>query len=77
MKKLTSLLGSVILTSAMLVTPLSYAPAAVAGDVPHDRVVSDDPANWTPHALDKAVKAIEQVGDTVVAGGELHSHRHE
>ena len=36
------------------------------------QIVSDDPANFTPHILDGTVYSIVQVGDMVVVGGVLH-----
>ena len=65
---IASLLGlalALVTTSVVITTP------AMGSDAPHDRVVSGDPANWTPHALDNSIRAIEQVGDVVVAGGDF------
>jgi len=56
---------------ALAVSLTGLAAPATASDVAHDRIVSDNPANWTPHALDNSVQAIAQVGDTVVAGGDF------
>jgi hypothetical protein len=49
---------------------LASLPAS-GTDVVHERVVTDNPANWTPHALDKSVRAITQVGDQMVVGGNF------
>ncbi|HYH49847.1 MAG TPA: DNRLRE domain-containing protein [Acidimicrobiia bacterium] len=46
-----------------------------AGGVPDRVVVSDDPADWTPHVLDGRIDAITQVGDRVVAGGRFSKVR--
>ncbi|TWD83283.1 PKD domain-containing protein [Kribbella amoyensis] len=43
--------------------------ATQAVQVPQDRVVSDDPANFTPNVLDGSVKSIVQVGNTILIGG--------
>ena len=45
------------------------APAAQGVHPVQDRVVSDDPANFTPNVLDGSVKSIQQVGNLVVIGG--------
>ena len=58
--------AGVVVTGA-LVAPLT----ANASEASHDRVVSADPANWTPHALDNSVLSIEQVGEAIVAGGDF------
>ena len=66
--RIASLLGislALVTTSVVITTP------AVASDTPHDRMVTADPANWTPHALDNSVLAIQPVGDAVVAGGDF------
>ena len=63
-----SLLG---LALAIVTTSVAITPPATASDTPHDRIVSADPANWTPHALDNSVLAIQPVGDAVVAGGDF------
>jgi PKD repeat protein len=46
--------------------------ASQAVQVTQDRVVSDDPANFTPNVLDGSVKAILQVGNTILIGGDFH-----
>ncbi|MEE8601977.1 PKD domain-containing protein [Euzebya tangerina] len=57
------LLALVVMLAASLLTP-----AAAVSDT-QDVVVSDDPDNNTPHALDGRVLAIMPVGDRVVVGG--------
>lgn len=60
-------------TTYLLVTALILVPTGVAaaGAVEHDRVVSADPVNNTPHVLDGIVNAIALVGGTVVVGGSF------
>jgi PKD repeat protein len=46
------------------------AADAIPADHPaHDRVVSEDPASWTPQIRDGKVRALAQTGNTMVAGG--------
>ncbi|MGH9246805.1 MAG: PKD domain-containing protein [Acidimicrobiales bacterium] len=47
------------------------ASLAHAVQEPHDGIVGANPVNWTPHALDGDVKAITEVGSTVVVGGNF------
>lgn len=61
--------GSAALAAA-LVAVIPGSPAA-AVNVQHSTVVSADPANWTPHALDGTVYAIVQVGNRVFMGGSF------
>jgi PKD repeat protein len=49
----------------------SIAGPAAATQVAHSVVVSDDPANFTPHALNGRVNAIVQVGNKMIAGGDF------
>lgn len=61
----------------LFVLALLAGTAAVASMLPaeagsrHDRVVSANPVNWTPHVLDGIVHAITVVGDQVVVGGDF------
>ena len=36
---------------------------------PDEVIVSDDPANWTPHVLDGETRTIVQIGSKVIVGG--------
>ncbi len=40
-----------------------------SGQLEQPVVVSDNPADWTPHVIDGRVNALVQIGDTMVAGG--------
>ncbi|HEV3362682.1 MAG TPA: hypothetical protein VG795_00835 [Acidimicrobiia bacterium] len=44
---------------------------SAAGGLPNRVVVSENPANWTPHVLDGRVDTITRVGDRIVAGGRF------
>src|SRR5690606_15768713 len=49
------------------------APAVTspAGGVPPRLVVSENPANWTPHVLDGRVDTITQIGHKIFVGGRF------
>jgi PKD repeat protein len=49
------------------------APAAQAVQVAQPKLVSANPADWTPAVNDGAVNAIAQAGDTIVIGGTFTS----
>ena len=53
------------------------APAAVAASEPGGQLVSDDPANYTPHAVDGRIYSIVQVGNTMIAGGTFTEVRNQ
>ncbi|GGO70265.1 PKD domain-containing protein [Nonomuraea cavernae] len=42
-----------------------------AVQAPHDKIVSDNPVNYTPHVLDGFVNAVVQIGNKVYVGGEF------
>jgi PKD repeat protein len=65
---LSALLLPLAVIAGLLV---GVAPAAQAVQTFQDRLVSDDPVNYTPHVLDGDVLAIAVVGNTVVLGGEF------
>ena len=69
------LIGVVLL--ALLAGTFIFAGAspAQAVNTAAGRVVSDDPANFTPHATDGRVNSIVQVGDTIVMGGTFTTVR--
>ncbi|MFF5210281.1 hypothetical protein [Streptosporangium sp. NPDC000396] len=59
---------SVLATAVMILVPTGIA---AAGTTEHNKVVSADPVNTTPHVLDGIVNAIALVGGTVVVGGSF------
>lgn len=68
MRRLTITIATTFIAAA---TGLAAAPAAVAGNVAHDKVVSADPVDYTPHVLDGRVHALAVVQGTVIVGGEF------
>jgi len=50
---------------------LASMPAAQGVQLFQDHLVSDDPANFTPHVLDGSVKSIQQIGGMILIGGEF------
>ena len=59
----------VVLTLAVAMAPVVFAPPAGAVQSPHTVVVNPNPADWTPHVLDGEVTTIAQVDDTIYLGG--------
>ena len=60
--------------AAVLATAALVGPQAAVGDTAHPKLVSRDPANFTPNVLDdgvshSAVHALAQSGTTMYAGG--------
>ncbi len=67
---------AVLLVLATLVAGVGLTPAAQAASAglthpQSGRIVSDDPANFTPHILNGTVYSIVQVGSMVVVGGSF------
>lgn len=62
----TVIAGGLVVAGA---TGSAVADAVPAEHPAHDRVVSDEPAPWTPQIRDGKVRALAQTGTTMVAGG--------
>src|SRR6188472_1801546 len=65
-----------LLVAATMFGPLVSTPPSLGATVGNSdpqtgRIVSDDPANFTPHILDGTVYSIVQVGNMVVVGGNF------
>ncbi|GAA1582269.1 hypothetical protein GCM10009678_76270 [Actinomadura kijaniata] len=63
-----------VLAGVVAIDPTSVTVTTVAArqaDVLHDRVVSADPVDFTPHVQDGAVKSLVQIGDVVYVGGSF------
>ncbi|MQA86958.1 MAG: hypothetical protein GEV03_20590 [Streptosporangiales bacterium] len=61
----------IVISAAAFVGAAALALPAPAGEVKHSAVVSDNPADHTPHILDGQVKAIAVVAGRVIVGGEF------
>lgn len=70
-RSLTAAVGATVLTLGLLSSQVS------AVQMPQPSIVSADPADESPHVSDGSVRAILQIGDTVVVGGtftEVREH---
>jgi hypothetical protein len=66
-----------VVLAAGLAVGLGGAPAAAspATGEPHDRLVSPDPADFTPQVLDGSVKSMVKIGNRIFVGGSFTSVR--
>jgi PKD repeat protein len=70
MKHNRAFLAVVAAVLVVLSSIIGLAPSsAQAASLPAGRLVSDNPAGFTPHVLDGEVDAIVQVGDLIILGG--------
>ncbi|WP_244367136.1 PQQ-like beta-propeller repeat protein [Micromonospora echinofusca] len=65
---------AVVAATTSVLAALPATPASAVNAV-HPTVVSADPANWTPHALDGTVYRILQIGNRVYMAGSFTSVR--
>ncbi|MEV4619664.1 PKD domain containing protein [Asanoa sp. NPDC049573] len=66
-----------LIAAAVLVLAAVAGAMPAQADVAQPRIVSADPVDFTPHALDGTVRAIAVVGRTVVVGGTFSSVANE
>ena len=72
MRKVPALIVLVVATMLSALITVPTMAATVGNSHPQTgQIVSDDPANFTPHILDGTVYSIVQVGDMVVVGGSF------
>jgi hypothetical protein len=64
-----------LLSASGLVPGPAGAVDSTAGGLPDRVVVSENPADWTPHVLDGRIDAITRVGDRIIAGGRFSKVR--
>lgn len=62
--------GGLLALGALSLVLSAYTPS-VASNVAHSKVVSADPANWTPNIREGAVYKLHQVGNFMIAGGNF------
>ena len=63
------------MVAALSVLSAGVLMPAGALQLAQSTIVSDDPVNWTPHALDGQVNALIQIGNRVIVGGSFTTIR--
>jgi hypothetical protein len=58
-----------LLAGSLMLLAVGAAPAGAVNADHGDRVVSADPADFTPHVMDGSVNAITQIGNRIIAAG--------
>lgn len=66
---------SVIILAILAIT-LNQTGSAIATNIIHNKVVSADPANFTPNVNEGAVYKLHQAGNTMFAGGDFKTVTH-
>ncbi len=76
-RQFSALICVAVVSVLLVLVPAAPGTAASVGnsDPQTGMIVSDDPANFTPHILDGTVYSIVQVGDMVVVGGSFSQVR--
>ncbi|MGH3656211.1 MAG: PKD domain containing protein, partial [Micromonosporaceae bacterium] len=60
-----------VLTVLVILTAAAIGLLPASAGVQHDRTVSADPVDWTPHVSDGTVYAMLALGDRVYVGGDF------
>ncbi len=74
-------MGTILVTVILAAGLAAVVPARAAdtgNSAPHPgRIVSDDPASFTPHVMDGAVYSMTRVGDLIIVGGDFTRVRNQ
>ena len=71
MRKIVRIVLSVAMTLGVAGLVMTPSGPAAAVQKQQDRLVSANPVDWTPSAVDGSVQAIIQIGNTVIMGGDF------
>ncbi|ACY96601.1 PKD domain-containing protein [Thermomonospora curvata] len=71
LRKAVSVMAGLAMATGALVGVPTVAQASPATGEPHNRIVSDDPVDYTPQIQDGSVKSIVKIGDRIFIGGDF------